>query len=398
MTEFVLVAGTWLAAAAWDEVAAELRSALRATGGDHEVHALTLSGLADKQGIAAGQQTHVADIVDAIDGLGLRDVVLVGHSYAGIPVGQAAERIGARLNRVVFVDANVPVHNESFVSGWPDGRSAVEASIAAHDGSWPPLQAADFEGQGLTDDQIARIVVGSTPHPGATLTEPAVLTHPLAELPATYVKCLLDGVEPHPAVAKLLATAPDWQLTTLNTGHWPMFSAPSALARVLLDAAAQDTPPPASGLRIHPVHASSEAALRDWQHVHNAVIPTALLSLEEVRERSARHVLHIAHVSDTLVGCMTVRPPAPGSTTATATATATVIARVLPAYRGRGFGRELYAYGLAQARDLGAEVIETVVLASNPEGLDFARRAGFTEVDRYVLPGDTVPFVDLRLT
>lgn len=392
MTEFVLVAGAWLGAAAWDEVAAELRNALRAEGGDHEVHALTLSGLADKQGVAAGQQTHVTDIVDAVDGLGLRDVVLVGHSYAGIPVGQAAERIGARLNRVVFVDAGVPAHNESFVSGWPDGRSAVEAAIAANGGFWPPLEAADCEGQGLTDDQTARILATATPHPGATLTEPAVLTHPLSELPATYVKCLLDGAEPDPAVAKLLSTGPDWQLTTLNTGHWPMFSAPSALARILLDAAAQGTPPPASGLRIHPVRATSEAALRDWQHVHNLIIPTAVLSLEEVRERSARHVLHIAHLGDTLVGCMTVRPPAPGSTTAT------VIARVLPAYRQRGFGRELYAYGLTQARDLGAEVIETVVLASNPEGLNFARRAGFIEFDRYVLPGDTVPFVDLRLT
>ncbi|MCM1970634.1 GNAT family N-acetyltransferase [Streptomyces sp. NBC_00193] len=139
------------------------------------------------------------------------------------------------------------------------------------------------------------------------------------------------------------------------------------------------------------VDATSEAALSDWQHVHNTVIPTALLSLEDVRERSARHVLHIAHLGDALVGCTTLRVPAAGSTTAT------VITRVLPAYRGRGFGRELYSYALAQARSLGAEVIETVVLASNPEGLSFAHRAGFIEFDRYVLPGDTVPFVDLRL-
>ncbi|MFD5144640.1 GNAT family N-acetyltransferase [Streptomyces sp. NPDC058401] len=142
---------------------------------------------------------------------------------------------------------------------------------------------------------------------------------------------------------------------------------------------------------MHPVNAASEAALSGWQYVHNAVIPTAVLSLEEVRERSARHILHLAHLGDTLVGCTTVRPPAAGSTTAT------VIARVLPAYRGRGFGRELYSSALALARSLGAEVIETVVLASNPEGLSFAHRAGFVEFDRYVLPGDTVPFVDLRL-
>ncbi|WP_449486741.1 N-acetyltransferase family protein [Streptomyces avidinii] len=125
--------------------------------------------------------------------------------------------------------------------------------------------------------------------------------------------------------------------------------------------------------------------------MHNLIVPTAELDLEAVRERSARHVLDVAYVGGTLVGCMTVRPPADGS------ATATVIARILPAHRGRGLGRALYERGLARARQLGAEVIETVVLASNPEGLTFARANGFVEFDRYVLPGDTIPFVDLRL-
>jgi ADP-ribose pyrophosphatase YjhB (NUDIX family) len=75
-----------------------------------------------------------------------------------------------------------------------------------------------------------------------------------------------------------------------------------------------------------------------------------------------------------------------------------VIARVLPSHRGRGFGEQLYRRGLAKAAELGAQVIETVVLASNEDGLRFARRHGFAETDRYVLPGHDIPFVDLRLT
>ena len=102
MTNFVLVAGARLGAWAWDEVRAELRAA------GHGAHPLTLSGLAEKRGVPAGQQTHVRDIVDEVERLDLRDVVLVGHSYSGIPVGQAAERIGDRLARVVFVDSSVP--------------------------------------------------------------------------------------------------------------------------------------------------------------------------------------------------------------------------------------------------------------------------------------------------
>ncbi|MFD6989028.1 alpha/beta fold hydrolase [Streptomyces sp. NPDC059943] len=234
MTRYVLVAGAWLGSWAWDEVVPELRAA------GHDAHALTLSGLAERRDEERdrpiGSKTHVRDIVDTIERLDLRDVVLVGHSYSGIPVGQAAERIGDRLSRVVFVDSNVPTDGESFVSGWPDGRAAVEAAIAGSGGFWPPLTAAEFEGQGLTDEQITRIVSGATPHPGATLTEPASLERPLAELPATYIKCLLDWPEPSPEVAELLKSE-NWRLVEMNTGHWPMFSQPHELARILLGAA-----------------------------------------------------------------------------------------------------------------------------------------------------------------
>jgi pimeloyl-ACP methyl ester carboxylesterase len=228
MAEFVLVAGAWLGSWAWDEVVPELRAA------GHGAHPLTLSGLAEKGDVPAGQQTHVRNIVDEVQRRDLRDVVLVGHSYSGIPVGQAAERIGDRLARVIFVDSNVPTDGRSFADGGsPRQKAILEAAIAENGGFWMPLTAADYQGQGLTDEQIDRIVDGSTPHPGATLTEPAVLARPLGELPATYLKCLLDGPKPSDDVVELL-TSEHWRLVETNTGHWPMFSQPRELARILL--------------------------------------------------------------------------------------------------------------------------------------------------------------------
>jgi len=232
MAEFVLVPGAWLGSWAWDEVVPELRAA------GHGAHPLTLSGLAEKQGVPAGQQTHVQDIVDEIANRDLHDVVLVGHSYSGIPAGQAAERIGDRLTKVLFIDSNVPIDGESFASAWYEGPAVLEAAIEENGGFWRPLSADDYEGQGLAVEQIARIVGGSTPHPGRTLTEPAVLARSVGELPAVYVKCLLDWPEPSETVAKLLAND-GWRLVTINTGHWPMFSQPRELARTLLDAARQ---------------------------------------------------------------------------------------------------------------------------------------------------------------
>ncbi|MGW3424876.1 GNAT family N-acetyltransferase [Streptomyces phaeochromogenes] len=143
-------------------------------------------------------------------------------------------------------------------------------------------------------------------------------------------------------------------------------------------------------LRIERVDAT-EPLLEDWRHVHNVIVPPAAMDLDEVRERAGRNHLEVAYLDDVLVGCTTVRPPTDD------TATATVIARVLPAHRHQGLGEQLYVRALAQARELGARRIETVVLAANTEGLRFAERHGFVEFDRYTLPGESALWIDLRL-
>jgi GNAT superfamily N-acetyltransferase len=142
-------------------------------------------------------------------------------------------------------------------------------------------------------------------------------------------------------------------------------------------------------LRIEPV--DSDKVVEDWQLVHNAIIPADPLSLADIRERLQRNRLEVAYLRDELVGCITVRPPSPD------TAAATVIVRVLAEHRRHGFGRQLYARALAQARALGAKEIETIVWASNVEGLRFAVANGFVEVSSYLPPGEEVPYVTLRL-
>lgn len=149
-----------------------------------------------------------------------------------------------------------------------------------------------------------------------------------------------------------------------------------------------------SALRFEQVQpAGQDGVLADWRHIHNLIIPTAPLSVAEVQERAGRNHLEVAYLDGVAVGCSTVRPPG-GSPP---NDKATVIARVLPEHRRRGFGEQIYRRALAKARELGARVIETVVLESNADGLRFARSRGFVEIERYVLPGDRIPFVDLRL-
>jgi GNAT superfamily N-acetyltransferase len=131
--------------------------------------------------------------------------------------------------------------------------------------------------------------------------------------------------------------------------------------------------------------------LESWGEIHNAIIPTAPLTTDEVAERAKRNRLTLGYVDGALVGNATVRPPEPPE------ATATVIVRILPEHRCRGYGTTYLEVELAHARALGARRIETVILASNADGLAFAATRGFVEHDRYLLDGDTVPFVDLHL-
>ena len=131
--------------------------------------------------------------------------------------------------------------------------------------------------------------------------------------------------------------------------------------------------------------------LEEWRSIHNAVIPTAPLSRAEVDERSGRNRLTLGSVGGELVGNATVRPPVDPEQTAT------VIVRIVPEHRRRGYGTAYLASELAHARSLGARRIETIVLASNLDGLAFAAAHGFVEHDRYLLDGDTIPFVDLHL-
>jgi GNAT superfamily N-acetyltransferase len=139
------------------------------------------------------------------------------------------------------------------------------------------------------------------------------------------------------------------------------------------------------------VEVATGPLLEEWRTIHNAIVPTAPLSSAEVAERATRNRLTLGRDSGTVVGNATVRPPdEPGGT-------ATVIVRTLPEHRRRGYGAAYLAAELDRARALGAGRIETVVLASNTDGLAFAAAHGFVEHDRYLLDGHTVPFVDLHL-
>ncbi|MCJ2178273.1 alpha/beta hydrolase [Novosphingobium album (ex Hu et al. 2023)] len=87
---------------------------LRAMG--HEVHAPSLSGLADRRHLVSAAidlDTHIADIAELLEYEDLTGAVLVGHSYGGMVITGAADRKPERVGHRVYLDAAYPREGES---------------------------------------------------------------------------------------------------------------------------------------------------------------------------------------------------------------------------------------------------------------------------------------------
>ncbi|WP_026313873.1 alpha/beta hydrolase [Actinomadura flavalba] len=240
MATFVLVPGFWLGAWAWDGVAARLRAS------GHTVRAVTLRGLAERADEAdgAGVDDHVADIVAVVEDGDLRDVVLVGHSGAAVPVTGAAERLADRLARVVYVDTAPLPSGLGVLDFWePEQRAEGEKAIAATGGRFlpPPPFTANPDAPdlaGLSEADLALLRERATPEPAGAVTG---ALHRAPEPPAVPATMVATSI-PLPAVRQMIeGGAPmfaelggeRWSFAELPTGHWPMLSEPERLADLL---------------------------------------------------------------------------------------------------------------------------------------------------------------------
>ncbi|MFI5910794.1 alpha/beta fold hydrolase [Dactylosporangium sp. NPDC051541] len=229
MTNFILVPGMWLGAWAWDAVAEPLRA------GGHDVTAVTLGGLAERAAEAgsATLESHIGDVVAAAGDRGA--VTLVAHSYGCFPVRGAVERLGDRVTRVVYVDSG-PVPDgtaQADFSGGPDpdGPTPADVPPPSFDPADDPVLFAGLEGRS------AWIRERATPHPQATVAAKLHLEQP--EQPptdlvvSTFTKADVEGMiaAGHPFFAGL--DRREYRIHELPTGHWPMFSRPADLAKLL---------------------------------------------------------------------------------------------------------------------------------------------------------------------
>src|SRR5918996_3185681 len=127
MSVYVLVGGGWLGGWCWQEVARRLREE------GHDVYPVTLTGLGERVHLASPQvdlETHIADVVNLIEYEDLHDVVLLGHSYAGLVVTGAADRIPERISQLVYLDTGPIPNGTALIETFPtEGRSHIARRV-----------------------------------------------------------------------------------------------------------------------------------------------------------------------------------------------------------------------------------------------------------------------------
>src|SRR5262245_48553100 len=231
---FVLVHGMSHGAWTWDL----LRARLARRG--HRVLAVDLPGHGRRahQRDRASIGAYARAVADAMTLAGVHDALLVGHSMAGAIVPKVAELVPARIERLVFLAAVVPLHGERISDNFPPAIAQLMRGLARAGGGAAHYPASLGAARWMNDlpASDARVVQALgllTPQPLRPWTERIDLRlfHAM-RTPRSYIRCRHDAALPAARAAEYarrLGVTP----IDIDGAHNVMLSAPAALATVL---------------------------------------------------------------------------------------------------------------------------------------------------------------------
>jgi len=228
----VLVHGAWADSSSWDGVVRRLLH----DGYPVRVFPTPLRSL-------SGDSAALRAYVDAICG----PVVLVGHSYGGAVVTDAATG-EPNVQALVYVDAFAPAEGQT-VFDLPGSDSALAnpdpTQVFDPVPTWPLTPASDlYIKQNVFPQAFANDLPLATARVLAVTQRPVTLGALLepssapawSTIPSWYEIGTIDKVIPASAQAAMAATA-GAHVTRVRTGHLPMISAPGAVTATIESAA-----------------------------------------------------------------------------------------------------------------------------------------------------------------
>jgi pimeloyl-ACP methyl ester carboxylesterase len=228
MSTFVLIHGAWHGGWCWRFVRPLLKG--------HEVFAPSLTGLGERKHLAGPSidlDVHIADVVSILEMEDLRDVILVGHSYGGMVVTGAADRVPQRIRRLVYLDAFVPENGKCALDYVVPERAARMREEGERVGSITPPPLSLW---GLTrQEHLDFVKPREVRHPYRTMSQPMRISNAAAlrEIPKTFIYCASPATGSFDQFAAKYRNDPKWQFHELNTGHDAMILMPERVAEIL---------------------------------------------------------------------------------------------------------------------------------------------------------------------
>jgi pimeloyl-ACP methyl ester carboxylesterase len=207
----------------------------------HRVIAPVLTGLgedAERLSPSVDLMTHIDDMTREFTQKNLRDVILVGHSYAGMVISGLADRKRAQLRRLVYLDAFVPEDGQSALDLLPTDIQGMirEMARTLGDGWRIPANEELLDIWGLTPGAARDFVRERFSDFSLRCFEQKIpMARDLTDLPRTYVAAA--GDYPGRGAFKGCAEAArqqNWKYHELQTGHQCQAEAPEAVASILL--------------------------------------------------------------------------------------------------------------------------------------------------------------------
>ncbi|MBB5160600.1 alpha/beta fold hydrolase [Mycobacterium sp. AZCC_0083] len=237
LPDLVLVHGGEHAGDCWDLVVAELQRqepALRTLAVDLPGRGRTAG---DLKTATIGEW--VDSIVTDIAAAGLGDIVIVGHSMAGVTVPGVVAKLGsARVREMILVAAFVPRQGQAIVDTL-GGPLAVFARFAARGGRAfkVPRAAAQYAFcNGMTKEQrrltMSKLYAESARIPGEPVDRSALPD----DVPRTWILTTRDrALSNKSQQASIAALGGVEDIIPIDACHDVMFSHPERLAQVLLE-------------------------------------------------------------------------------------------------------------------------------------------------------------------
>jgi len=230
----VLVHGAWSDASSWDAVT----PLLKAQG--NEVINVNLAGHGKDTTSFAGItfQTYVDQVKAAI---GTRtNVVLVGHSFAGLVISQVAEEEPAQIKELIFLAAALPHDGDSLLSlAKGDPASHIGKALTIDQQHGAAIIAKDAVADIFAADapqQVQEYIAANLkPEPLAPLATPVHLTEKnFGSVKKVYIHTANDHAISYPAQQYMVKNSEVAKVYTLQSSHTPFISMPDKLAEILI--------------------------------------------------------------------------------------------------------------------------------------------------------------------